>query len=65
MNKNGNRVGGFTIIDSHHTAFVALQSGSFAAEDNHVTIENSPQKAGFTKKNTSCGAIGMELKQTK
>lgn len=38
-------MGGFTITDNHQTAFVALMSGSIAAENNHVTIKSSLQKA--------------------
>ena len=43
--QNGRRVGGFTVMNSHHTECVALPSGSFAAEDNHVTIKGSLWKA--------------------
>lgn len=45
MNKNGERVSGFTTMDNHHTAFVALQAGSFKTKDNRMTIKKSPQKS--------------------
>lgn len=45
MNKNGRRVGGFAITNNHHTAFAAMQYGSFAANDNNVAIKCFPQKA--------------------
>lgn len=32
-------------MDNHHMEFVVLPSGSFAAEDNHVTIKSRLQKA--------------------
>lgn len=38
-------MGRYAITDNHYTAFVALMCGSIAAEDNHVTIKSSLQKA--------------------
>lgn len=38
-------MGRYAITDNQYTAFVALMCGSIAAEDNHVTIKSSLQKA--------------------